>query len=101
MAAVTTRTERASQRTDRILGPTSAAVKIRRPVKAASRSRGTRRRFVKNDARARSRSYNGDMADILFPAVVIVFFALATLLVKACDLLVGAADPRPDETERA
>jgi len=40
------------------------------------------------------------MADILFSAVVIVFFALATLLVKACDLLVGAADPRPDETER-
>jgi len=29
------------------------------------------------------------MADILFPAVIIVFFALATLLVKACDLLVG------------
>ena len=30
-----------------------------------------------------------------------VFFALATLLVKACDLLVGSPDPSSDETERA
>jgi hypothetical protein len=39
------------------------------------------------------------VADILFPAVVIAFFVLATLLVKACDLLVGPPDPRPDEAE--
>jgi hypothetical protein len=40
------------------------------------------------------------MADILFPAVVIGFFVLATFLVKGCDLLVGSPDRRPDETER-
>ena len=44
--------------------------------------------------------YNRVMADILLPAVVIAFFVLATLLVKACDLLIGAPDPRPDEAER-
>jgi hypothetical protein len=39
------------------------------------------------------------VADILFPAVAIAFFVLATLLVKSCDLLVGPPDPRPDEAE--
>ncbi len=32
------------------------------------------------------------MRDILFPAVVIGFFAVTTLLVKACDRLVGARE---------
>ena len=31
------------------------------------------------------------MRDVLFPLVVIAFFALATLLVKACDRLLEAA----------
>jgi hypothetical protein len=30
------------------------------------------------------------MRDILFPLLVVAFFAVATLLVKACDRLVGA-----------
>ncbi len=39
------------------------------------------------------------MADILFPLVLVAFFILATLLVKACDVLVGAAETRrTDET---
>jgi hypothetical protein len=32
------------------------------------------------------------MADLLFIALMIVFFALAVLLVRACDLIIG-----PDE----
>ena len=44
--------------------------------------------------------YNRVMADVLFPFIVIAFFALATLLVKACALLIDSPDRRPDETER-
>ena len=40
------------------------------------------------------------MADVLFPFIVIAFFVLATLFVKACDLLIDSPDRRPDETER-
>jgi hypothetical protein len=32
------------------------------------------------------------MRDVLFPLIVIAFFALATLLVKACDRLVEARE---------
>lgn len=32
------------------------------------------------------------MRDILFPAIVVAFFALATLLVKACEWLVELGD---------
>ena len=34
------------------------------------------------------------MRDILFPLIVVGFFALATLLVKACDRLVGGSRER-------
>ena len=34
------------------------------------------------------------MRDILFPLIVVGFFALATLLVKACDRLVGGPRER-------
>ena len=47
-----------------------------------------------------SRAYNGAMRDILFPLIVVAFFALATLLVKACDRLVGAGESeRPVELD--
>jgi hypothetical protein len=36
------------------------------------------------------------MADLLFVAVILVFFALCVLLVKACDRIIG-----PDETSVA
>jgi hypothetical protein len=35
------------------------------------------------------------MRDLLFPLLVVGFFVLATLLVKACERLVGAGDERP------
>ena len=37
------------------------------------------------------------MRDILFPAIVVGFFAAATLLIKACELLTASGEPRDDE----
>ncbi len=42
------------------------------------------------------------MRDILFPLVVVAFFALATLLVKACEHLIEAREPaQTDEADAA
>ncbi len=37
------------------------------------------------------------MADLLFVAVIIAFFALCLLLVKACDRIIGPDDGQLDE----
>ncbi len=44
------------------------------------------------------------MADLLFLAIIVVFFALAVLFVRACDRILGpeeaAVAPAGEETER-
>lgn len=37
------------------------------------------------------------MADLLFVAVIIAFFAVCLLLVRACDRIIGPDDGRLDE----
>lgn len=37
------------------------------------------------------------MADLLFVAVIIAFFAVCVLLVKACDRIIGPDDGRLDD----
>ena len=38
------------------------------------------------------------MGDLIFLAVILAFFGVATLLVQACDRIIGP-DPDPDPTE--
>jgi hypothetical protein len=41
--------------------------------------------------------WEGHMADLLFVAVIIAFFAVCLLLVKACDRIIGPDDGQLDE----
>jgi hypothetical protein len=45
------------------------------------------------------RAYNGGMSDFIFIAATIVFFAICTLYVRWCDMIIGPDDfpaPRDD-----
>jgi hypothetical protein len=62
--------------------------------------RGARRSSVRAGAVPAAARYHGFVRDLVFLALVVAFFALAVLAVRACELIVGERQLLEEEPRR-